>query len=81
MIQVNLERKPFAKHTFYKGVYTHNDTDYFFDLVVEESVKRIQPAIKVDFEAKYRLRPFDYGEACKKILAMYSFDANQETKD
>ena len=81
MKQVNLERKPFAKHTFYKGVYTHNDTDYFFDLVVEESVKRIQPAIKVDFEAEYRLRPFDYGEACKKILAMYLPDGNQKAKD
>ena len=81
MTQVNLERKPFAKHTFYKGIYTHNNIEYFFDLVVEESVNSLQPAILVEFKAEYRLRPFDYSKACKEILAMYSFDGNQETKD
>jgi hypothetical protein len=81
MTQVQLDRHPFAKHTFYKGVYTHNNTDYSFDLVVEESVNSIRPAILVEFKAEYKLRPFDYSKACKEILAMYLPDGNQETKD
>lgn len=81
MTQVNLERHPFAKHTFYKGVYTYNNIGYYFDLIVEESVNSIQPAIKINFEGEYKLRPFDYDKACREILAIYLPDGNQETKD
>ena len=30
MTQVNLERTPYAKHLYYKGVYTYKDTPYDF---------------------------------------------------
>ena len=81
MTQVNLERKPFAKHTFYEGVYTHNSIGYPFTLTIEESINSAQPIIIVEFNLPARLRPFDYGKAKKEILAMYLPDGNQETKD
>ena len=71
MTQVQLDRHSFAKHTFYKGTYTHNSVGYAFTLTVEKSENRVQPAIIVEFETEYRLRPFDYGKACKEILAIY----------
>jgi hypothetical protein len=81
MTQVQLNRNPFAKHIFYKGIYTHNSVGYAFTLTVEESENSIQPAIIVEFETEYRLRPFDYGKASKEILAIYLPDGNQEAKD
>ena len=81
MTQVNLERRPFAKHTFYKGMYTHNSIGYSFDLTVEESINSAQPAILVEFGTETRLLPFDYGKASKEILAIYLPNGNQETKD
>jgi hypothetical protein len=71
MTQVQLDRKPYAKHTFYKGVYTHNYIGYIFDLTVEESINSAQPAILVEFGVEPELRPFDYSKACKEILAIY----------
>ena len=81
MTQVNLERKPFAKHTFYKGMYTHNSIGYSFDLTVEESINSAQPAILVEFGTETRLLPFSYDKALKEILAIYLPDGNQEAKD
>lgn len=71
MTQVQLERKPYAKHIFYKGMYTHNSIGYSFDLTVEESVNSVQSNIIVEFEVDYELLPFDYDKACKEILAIY----------
>ena len=71
MTQVNLERIPFAKHTFYKGIYTHKSVGYPFTLTVEESENSIQPAIIVEFDVEDRFTPFDYGKASKEILAIY----------
>ena len=72
MTQVNLERKPFAKHTFYNGVYTHNNTEYSFILTVEESDNNIKPNITLEFYTEYKEPlPFDYGKAYKEILAIY----------
>jgi hypothetical protein len=71
MTQVNLERHPFAKHTFYKGIYTHNSIGYSFTLTVEESVNSVQPALIVEFDVEAKLRPFDYDKASKEILAIY----------
>ena len=71
MTQVNLEKHPFAKHIFYKGIYTHNSIGYSFTLTVEESENSVQPAIMIEFDVESRLRPFDYGKASKEILAIY----------
>ena len=71
MTQVQLERHPYAKHIFYRGTYTHKSIGYSFTLTVEESENSVQPAIIVEFDIEYRLRPFDYGKASKEILAIY----------
>ncbi len=81
MTQVQLSRHPYAKHTFYRGTYTHNSIGYSFDLTVEESENSVQPAILVEFDLESRLLPFDYGKARKEILAMYLPDGNQKAKD
>lgn len=81
MTQVQLDRHPFAKHIFYKGIYTHNSVGYPFTLTVEESENSVQPAILVEFDVEARLRPFDYGKASKEILAIYLPDGNQEAKN
>ena len=81
MTQVQLERHPYAKHIFYKGVYTHNSVGYSFDLTVEESATNVKTNFLVQFEAELRPLPFDYGKACREILAIYLPDGNQETKD
>jgi hypothetical protein len=74
MTQVQLDRHPYAKHTFYKGVYTHNSVEYAFTLTVEESENSAQSLIIVEFIVPARLRPFDYGKAKKEILAIYLSD-------
>jgi hypothetical protein len=71
MTQVQLERHPYAKHTFYNGMYTHNNIGYSFTLTVEESINAAQPAILVEFNLEYRLLPFSYDKALKEILAIY----------
>jgi hypothetical protein len=71
MTQVQLNRHPFVKHTFYKGVYTHNSIGYSFDLTVKEFENSVQPAIIVEFYVDPNLLPFDYGKAFREILAMY----------
>jgi hypothetical protein len=71
MTQVQLNRKPYAKHIFYKGIYTHKKTEYDFELTVEESENSAQPAILVEFGVDSKFLPFDYGKACKEILAIY----------
>jgi hypothetical protein len=81
MTQVQLDRHPYAKHTFYKGMYTHNSIGYSFELTVEESENSAQPAILVEFVAESKLLPFDYGKASKEILAIYLPDANQEAEN
>lgn len=78
MTQVNLERHPFAKHTFYRGEYTHNNLGYSFTLTVEESINSAQPAIIVEFNLPARLRPFDYGKAKKEILSIYLPKQNED---
>lgn len=77
MTQVQLERHPYAKHIFYRGVYTHNSIGYNFELTVEESENSVQPAIIVEFDIEDRLRPFDYGKASKEILAIYLPEKNE----
>lgn len=81
MTQVNLERIPFAKHTFYRGMYTHNSIGYSFDLTVEESANACQPAVIVEFTTDHEFLPFDYGKACKEILAVYLPYGDKEAKD
>jgi hypothetical protein len=81
MTQVQLDRHPFAKHRFYKGTYTHNSIGYPFTFTVEESVNSIQPYITVEFKIETELLPFSYDKAYKEIIAIYSPDGNQETKD
>lgn len=81
MTQVQLSRHPFAKHTFYKGIYTHNSIGYTFNLTVEEFVNNIKPSIIVEFDVESNSLPFDFGKAFKEILAIYLPDGNQETKD
>ena len=81
MTQVQLDRHPFAKHTFYKGIYTHNSIGYSFELTVEESINSVQANIMVEFGVGHELLPFDYGKASKEILAIYLPNGNQETKD
>lgn len=71
MTQVQLDRHPFAKHTFYKGTYTHKSIGYAFELTVEESENSAQPTILVEFGVESKLLPFDYGKALKEILAIY----------
>ena len=77
MTQVQLERHPYAKHIFYKGIYTHNNMGYYFTLTVEESENSVQPAIIVEFDIEDRLRPFDYGKASKEILSIYLPEKNE----
>ena len=81
MTQVNLERKPFAKHTFYNGVYTYKGIEYSFTLTVEESQIRVQSAITIEFDLEPKLLPFYFGDASKEILAIYLPDGSQEAKD
>jgi hypothetical protein len=71
MTQVQLDRHPFAKHIFYKGIYIHKKTEYDFELTVEESENSVQSAILVEFTIDHEFLPFDYGKACKEILAIY----------
>lgn len=72
MTQVNLERHPFAKHIFYKGVYTHNSIGYSFILTVIESDSNVKLNITLEFYADHKEPlPFDYGKAKKEILAIY----------
>ena len=71
MTQVQLDRHPFAKHSFYKGTYTYNSIGYTFELTVEESENSAQPAILVEFGVEYRLLPFSYDKARKEILTIY----------
>lgn len=71
MTQVQLSKKPYARHIFYKGVYTYKRTEYAFELTVEESENSAQPAILVDFGVESKLLPFDYSRALKEILAIY----------
>ena len=71
MTQVNLERHPYAKHIFYRGMYTHNSIGYNFELTVEESINAAQPAIIVEFGVESELLPFSYDKALKEILAIY----------
>jgi hypothetical protein len=71
MIQIKLSKKPFAKHIFYKGIYTHRKINYPFELTVEESENSVQPAILVEFEAPLRLIPFNYDKARTQILNLY----------
>ena len=81
MTQVQLDRHPFAKHTFYKGMYTHKSVGYSFELTVEESENSAQLAILVEFTIDHEFLPFDYGKASKEILAIYLPDANQEAEN
>jgi hypothetical protein len=71
MIQVQLDRKPYAKHTFYKGTYTYNNQIFEFTVTEEWSENCLQPALILEFELEYRLLPFCYDEAREKILAIY----------
>jgi hypothetical protein len=71
MTQVQLDRKPFAKHIFYRGTYTHNNVKYPFELTVYESENNSKPDITVNFKTWVSTLPFDYGKACKEILAIY----------
>jgi hypothetical protein len=71
MTQVQLDRYPYAKHTFYKGVYTHNSVEYAFELTVEESENSIRPNIIVEFEMCSNLLTFSYDKAYKEIIAIY----------
>ena len=71
MTQVNLERHPYAKHIFYRGVYTHNSIGYSFELTVEESINTAQPVIIVEFGVETELLPFSYDKALKEILGIY----------
>jgi len=76
MTQVQLDRHPFAKHTFYKGTYTHKSIGYSFELTVEESENSVQSAILVEFTIDHEFLPFDYDKASKEILAMYLPNGN-----
>jgi hypothetical protein len=71
MIQVQLGRKPYAKHTFYKGVYTYSNQKFEFTVTEEWSENCLQPALILEFELEYRLLPFCYDEAREKILKLY----------
>jgi hypothetical protein len=71
MIQVQLDRKPYAKHTFYKGTYTYNNQIFEFTVTEEWSENCLQPALILEFELEYRLLPFCYDEAREKILKLY----------
>jgi hypothetical protein len=71
MIQVQLDRKPYAKHTFYKGTYTYNNQIFEFTVTEEWSENCLQPALILEFKLEYRLLPFCYDEAREKILKIY----------
>jgi hypothetical protein len=77
MTQVNLERHPYAKHIFYRGVYTYNSIGYNFELTVEESINAAQPAIIVEFGINHEFLPFDYDKALKEILGIYLPQQNE----
>jgi hypothetical protein len=77
MTQVQLDRHPFAKHIFYRGTYTYKSIGYSFELTVEETENSAQPAILVEFGVESRLLPFDYGKACRQILAIYLPEKNE----
>ena len=77
MTQVNLERHPYAKHTFYEGMYTHNSIGYRFELTVEESISATRPTFIIEFNLDHKLLPFDYGKASKEILSMYLPQQNE----
>ena len=84
MTQVNLETTPYAKHLYYKGVYTYKDTLYNFILLEEVSENDINSRIIIEFDAD--VITFDRDKARKEILALYVPRklcrlGNQETKD
>lgn len=78
MTQVQLDRHPFAKHIFYRGTYTHKSIGYSFELTVGESENSVQSAILVEFTIDHEFLPFDYGKACKEILAIYLPEKNED---
>ena len=80
MTQVNLERIPFAKHTFYKGVYEYGNNSYDFTLIEEWSGNSIKPDIIVEFEASI-ICPFDKQKARQQIVALYLPYGDKEAKD
>lgn len=71
MIQVQVDRKPFAKHTFYRGIYTYNKQKFEFTVTEEWSENCLQPALILEFELEYRLLPFCYDTAREQILKIY----------
>lgn len=71
MIQVQIDRKPYAKHSFYKGVYTFKNINYDFEVIEEWSENCLQPALILEFELAQDLLPFDYQNARKQILDMF----------
>lgn len=81
MTQVQLDKHPFAKHTFYKGIFTYNSIGYTFELTIEESENNALPTILIEFFIAHKQLPFDYGKASKEILAIYLPNGNQETED
>lgn len=81
MIQVQLDRKPYAKHIFYKGTYTYKNQTFDFTVTEEWSENCLQPGLILEFELESRLLPFCYNTAKEQILKMYLPDGNQETKN
>jgi len=81
MIQVQLDRKPYARHTFYRGTYTYNKQKFEFTVTEEWSENCLQPALILEFELEQGLLPFCYSTAREQILKMYLPSGNQEAKD
>ena len=76
MIQVQLDKKPFAKHTFYKGTYTYNKQKFEFTVTEEWSENCLQPTLILEFELEQGLLPFCYDTAREQILKIYLPDGN-----
>lgn len=80
MTQVNLERTPFAKHAFYRGVYEYGNNSYDFTLIEGWSENSAKPDIIVEFEEAVTC-PFDKQKARQQIVALYLPHGNKEAEN
>lgn len=77
-IKVNLSKKPYSKHIFYKGTYTWEKEDYDFVLTEEWSENSIKPTLKVEFEDFMENIPFNIDMACTQIIYLHIPEKNED---
>ncbi len=80
MIQVQVERVPYTRHSYYKGSYNYNNQE--FDFVIHEVESNNILNFHLAFSLESNLLPFNYEEAKFRIFEIFSpKNGNQKAKD